>query len=230
MNDIYKDGTYFKNNPNWHQEESPWKANQVMNVIKRNNLKLSSICDVGCGAGDVLRLLSENLPNSISFTGYDISPQAFEISSKKSTSKIKFFLGDILEEDKTFDLVTVLDIIEHVDDYYGFLRKLKSKARYKLFHIPLDLSIQRLLRASLFLQDMKEIGHIHFFTKETALAVIQRAGYKIIECTYIAKRIDLTMGGRKARLLTIPRIVLFSLNRDFASRLFGGWSLSVLAE
>jgi 2-polyprenyl-3-methyl-5-hydroxy-6-metoxy-1,4-benzoquinol methylase len=230
MEDIYKDGTYHKKNPNWHQEESSWKARQVIEVIERNGLNPSSICDVGCGAGRVLRLLSEHLPGTIAYCGYDISPQAIALCSKMAKCNISFHCCDLLDEDKCFDLVLGLDVVEHVEDYIGFLRKLKGKARYKLLHIPLDLAVQRVLRINTMIIDMEHVGHLHFFTKETALAALKRAGYKIIESTYIAKRIDLRMGGKKARLLTIPRKLLFSINKDLAPRVFGGWSLSVLAE
>ncbi len=230
MRTIYDDGTYLKNNPNWHQEESAWKARQVIAVIERNGLKLSTVCDVGCGAGEVLRQLSVSLPGNISYTGYDISPQAIAISSEKAGGNICFHCGCVFEEDKTFCMVLALDIVEHVEDYIGFLRKLKGKARYKLLHIPLDLSVQRLLRISTLLSDMEHVGHLHFFTREIALAALKRLDYRIIECSYIAKRIDLRMGGKKARFLKVPRKLLFSVNSDLASRLLGGWSLSVLAE
>jgi hypothetical protein len=123
-----------------------------------------------------------------------------------------------------------LDVVEHIEDYIGFLRKFKEIARYKLLHIPLDLAAQRVLRVSTLLDDMDSVGHLHFFTKEIALAALKRAGYKIIDATLIAKRIDLQMGRKRARLLSFPRRSLFSINPDLASRLFGGWSLSVLAE
>ena len=82
-NNIYQNGSYLKKNPMWHQADSPWKAKQVINMIKKNNLKPSSISEIGCGAGDILRLLSEQMDGDISFTGYEISPDAFEICSKK---------------------------------------------------------------------------------------------------------------------------------------------------
>ena len=230
MKNIYTDGTYLKNNPNWQQEESPWKAQQVIDVIERNDLHLASICDVGCGAGEVLRRVAEHLPGDITYSGYDISPQAIDLSAKNCAKNISFHLGNVIEEEVTFDLVMCLDLIEHIEDYITFLRKIKTKARYKLFHIPLDLAVQRVLRISTLIDDMEQVGHLHFFTKEIFLAALERADYKIVESSYIAKRIDLHMGGKKARLLTLPRRLAFRIDHDMASRLFGGWSLSVLAE
>lgn len=227
---LYTDGTYLTSNPNWHLEESPWKAQQVIDVIHRNGLQPASICDVGCGAGEILKILSERLPGRISYAGYDISPQALALSKSRSTENISFHLGAQPKEAKSYDLILGLDVIEHVEDYIGFLRELKTKARYKLIHIPLDLAVQRLFRISTLLDDIETVGHLHFFTKELALAALKRAKYKLIDVSYVAKRIDLRMGRKRARLLTLPRKMLFALNPDLASRVFGGWSLSVLAE
>jgi 2-polyprenyl-3-methyl-5-hydroxy-6-metoxy-1,4-benzoquinol methylase len=38
------------------------------------------------------------------------------------------------EEGAFFDLILILDVIEHVEDYFSFLRDLKSKSQYKLIH------------------------------------------------------------------------------------------------
>ena len=56
----YQNGDYLANNSNWHVEDSSWKANQIHIIISRNNLHFSNICEVGCGAGEILRQLSSN--------------------------------------------------------------------------------------------------------------------------------------------------------------------------
>ncbi len=48
MTQIYEDGTYLDNNPGWHEEDSPWKAKQIDNIIKKNSLNPKTICEVGC--------------------------------------------------------------------------------------------------------------------------------------------------------------------------------------
>ena len=121
MKNIYENGTYLKNNPNWHQHESPWKAKQVIKALKRHNLKPSSICEVGCGAGETLKILSEQLAGDITYAGYDISPDAYGICSKKSKENLQFYLKDLLEEEVAFDIVMALDVIEHIEDERTFL-------------------------------------------------------------------------------------------------------------
>ena len=69
----YVDGEYFEKNPSFHAEDSPWKAQQILKGIERCALSPSSIAEVGCGAGEILVQLAEQMP-SATFTGYEPSP------------------------------------------------------------------------------------------------------------------------------------------------------------
>jgi cyclopropane fatty-acyl-phospholipid synthase-like methyltransferase len=165
------------------------------------------------------------------FVGYEISPQAFELCSKKSKENLTFRLEDLLKNDIAhFDIVMAIDVFEHVEDYFGFLRKLKEKAEYKIFHIPLDLSVQTVFRSSPIIKGRKSVGHIHYFTKETALETLKDTGYSIVDYFYTGGSLELPNRGWKANLLKVPRRLAFSLNQDLAVRLLGGYSLMVLAE
>jgi len=231
MTKIYEDGTYLDNNPGWHEEDSPWKAKQINNIIKKNSLNPKTICEVGCGAGGILNQLSTLYIDDGVYVGYEISPQAFELCSNKSKANMTFKFEDLLKDDIAhFDIVLAIDVFEHVDDYFGFLRKLKKKAEYKIFHIPLDLSVQTVLRSSPILYWRKSVGHIHYFTKETALATLRDTGYSIIDYFYTGGSLELPHRGWKAKLMKIPRKLLFALNKDLAVRLLGGYSLMVLAK
>lgn len=231
MESMYEDGTYLSNNPTWHQEDSAWKAAQVTKIIRKNGLTLGSIGEIGCGAGEVLCELDNNLSNQgIQYLGYEISPQAHAICITKSRENLKFQCEDLLTLDTPrMDLVMALDVFEHVEDYMGFLRKLKEKAKYKVFHIPLDLSVQSVLRSRPIMNARQSVGHLHYFTKETALATLQDTGYRIVDYTYTSGAIELTRG-RGAALLKLPRKLLFMISPDLAARILGGFSLLVLAE
>ena len=69
----YLDGTYLENNPNWDREDAAWKANLVRNILNDHNIQPNSICEVGCGSGDILRCLSASFP-LVNLFGYDIAP------------------------------------------------------------------------------------------------------------------------------------------------------------
>jgi hypothetical protein len=71
---------------------------------------------------------------------------------------------------------------------------IKERALYKIFQIPLDLSVQTVLRATPLIRDRQRLGHIHYFTKETALQLLIDLGYNIIDCFYTAVALDLDAG------------------------------------
>lgn len=231
MKTIYEDGTYLKNHPTWHEEDSPWKAEQVAKMLKIHNIHPSTLCEVGCGAGEILSSLAQSLGDGVAFYGYDISPQAFAICSKKEKSNVHFFLKDLFDENElTFDVVLAIDVFEHVEDYLGFLRKLKTKGTYKIFHIPLDLSVQMVLRSTPILKVRSSCGHLHYFSKETALATLKDAGYEVIDCFYTNDSLELPNRGWRANLFRLPRRCFFSLHHDLTVRILGGYSLMVLAR
>lgn len=228
---IYVSGDYLLKNPTWGVEDSPWKAEQVLKMIRRNNLAPASICEVGCGAGEILSQLHSSMSESTSFFGYEISPQAFELCQQRAKDRLEFRLKDILEEpDVFFDVLLAIDVIEHVEDCFSFLRDLKAKGRLKMFHIPLDLSAQTVLRGHPLATMRRKLGHIHLFTKETAFAILEETGYRILDWFYTEGSLHAPGRSRKSALLRVPRQILYALRKDFAVRLLGGCSLMIMSE
>lgn len=231
MADIYRDGTYLQNNPSWGEEDSSWKADRIVKLIERNALKPASICDIGCGAGEILIRLSQRLDAGIKYHGYEISPQAYEICRKKAKDNISFFLKGLSEvDDGQFDIAMAIDVFEHVEDYFGFLKELKTKSEYKIFHIPLDLTVLTVLRPSSILETRRTYWHLHHFCKDTALAALEHAGYEIVDYFHTGSAVELPNASWKAGLLKPARKLMFRINRDLAARLLGGYSLLVLAK
>ena len=230
MAQIYDDGTYLDNNPTWHEEDSPWKAEWIKTIIENNKLDPQRICEIGCGAGEILKLLSDSYSDK-EFFGYEISPQAYEIARTKEKENLSFKLQDLLEDNQeTFDIAMAIDVFEHVEDYFGFLRKLKEKAEYKIYHIPLDLSVQNVLRSHPIIDGRKTVGHIHYFTKETALESLKDTGHEIIDYFYTPGTLVLPNQSWKSKLAKLPRKLAFAINQDLAVRVLGGYSLLVLTK
>jgi len=98
---IYMDGEYLRKNPDWHVEESPWKAKQIIRMLKHNHLQPTTICEVGCGAGEVLKQLQEHSDSECRFCGYEISPQAFEMCRMRSNERLQFKLALFHEGNRT---------------------------------------------------------------------------------------------------------------------------------
>jgi hypothetical protein len=229
MEAIYTDGTYLRNNPSWHAGDAAWKAAHVLRMLERHRLSPRTVCEVGCGSGEIVRTLARALP-AARFVGCDVSPDAIRISRGKATDNLDFRLGDATRTATIYDLVMAIDVFEHVEDCFGFLRGLRGKGRYKLFHIPLDLSALSVMRRDKLLAMRRRVGHIHYFTKDTALALLQDTGYRVVDHFYTAGSTDLDKLGWKTRLLKGPRRGLFAIDPDAAARWLGGYSLMVLAQ
>ena len=133
------------------------------------------------------------------------------------------------EKDTFFDLILVLDVIEHVEDYFGFLNGIRPKGDLKIFHIPLDLSVQALLRKRGLLKRREMYGHLQYFTKDTALETLKDVGYEILDFFYTPRCIEL--GAEFAqKVVRLPRKICFAIHQDLTVRILGGYSLLVLAK
>jgi hypothetical protein len=228
--DLYVQGEYLENNPTWHVQDSPWKAKHILKMIERNQLRPRSICEVGCGVGEILNQLQQRLSDEVLFDGYEIAPQAFELAKRRENEKLQFHLQDLLATEVSFDILLAIDVIEHVEDVFGFLRKLRSKATYKIFHIPLDLSAQTVLRGSPILRQRERVGHLHYFTKGTALAVLADTGYEVLDSFYTPSGCDSTLISLRQVPASWARRVMALLSPDMAAQALGGYSLMVLAK
>lgn len=230
---LYLSSQYLENNPTWHAEHSSWKAQQIIKMLKKHNLNPTSICEIGCGAGQILNNLCQILPDNVNFHGYEISPDAFSLCQEIINPRIQFYLKRFLEEESilVFDLILVIDVVEHIENYLEFLKliKVKTQNSYKIFHIPLDMNVQNIWRNYPILQLRNTVGHLHYFSKDTALESLKDSGYNIVDYFYTAGSNDLP-NSIKARILKLPREVAFTINQDLAVRLLGGYSLLVLAK
>lgn len=225
-----KDSVYYKNNPTWHVEDSPWKANLIVKMLKRNSVNPQSVAEVGCGAGEIINQLHKQLDDNIQFYGFEISPDAFELAKERIKARISISNKDIFEANKKYSVLLIIDVFEHVDNYLEFIRKTKSVAEYKIFHIPLDMTVLNVFRETPIITARKLVGHLHYFSKQTAIASLQDGGHEIIDFFYTPGMLELGSPGLKTKLLNPIRKLLFAINPNFAVRLLGGHSLLVLTK
>ncbi len=231
LEDIYRSGTYQELAPSWHVEESAGKAEEIARLLNSHQLAPHTVCEVGCGAGEVLRQLQLKLPGDCELTGYDISPQAINLARLRENERLHVYLGDFRTDDTgSYDMLLVLDVLEHLEDYFAFLRSLRTRGTHKVFFFPLDLSVQSVIRPHGLLHTRDAYAHLHYFTKETAVRALQDTGYEVLDAVYTADALNSPTTLRGRRLLKWPRKVAFALNHDLAVHLLGGYRLLVLAR
>ncbi len=231
MKQIYtkEAGAYLEKNPSWHIEDSPWKADQIIKMIRKNTLQPKSIVEIGCGAGEILNQLHQKLPDqTIQFHGYEIAPDAHQMCLSRKKPRLDFYFEDLLQLDVHYDLLLMIDVFEHVESYFDFIRSAARKATYKIYHIPLDLTVSGIMR-NLLMHVRKKVGHIQYFTKDTALATLKDTGQEILDYFYTPGAAHSNQKLR-TKVLNIPRQLLYKMDEDMAVRLLGGYSLLVLAK
>lgn len=233
---IYEDEKYLAENKTWHVEDSPWKAAQVLKLIDRQDIRPcpGTFCEVGCGAGEILVQLSGQLPDNCTFVGYDISPQLQDMWNERENERIRFIRQDFLASNEKYDVLMFIDIIEHLEDYIGFLRKIKDRGHYKIFNFPLEIFAAKALMGHKYLDSRARYGHIHYFNKDICLAVLEDLDFEIIDHFYAPSAIDLSSTSTSistlSRLAKFPRILLSKFSTDFTAKLLGGYSLFILAR
>ena len=100
-----------------------WQSDEC----SRAPLEGKTALDVGCGAG----LLCEPLARlGARVTGIDASPEVIAVAREHAAAAglaIDYRAGDVQALDGQFDLVTSLEVIEHVADPGAFLKALASR-------------------------------------------------------------------------------------------------------
>ncbi len=223
----YYDVDYIKYNSTWHSEDSYFKFIQIKNLINKNNLKFKTFCEVGCGAGKILYYLSKQYKNK-KFFGYEISKKAFSMCNKRQNN-IKYYNSN-LKKNKKYNVILCADVIEHVENPFHFLNEIKKNSKFQILHVPLDLSVNSVMRKSVILKARKKVGHLHFYNKEIILYDLKKLNFEIIDYFYTFNNSIYIKGSISQKILARLREFVYFINKDFAVNYLGGFSLMILTR
>ena len=125
----------------------------------------SNVLDYGCGTG---YLIAHLLNSTLEVTGVDFSEDSIEVVNNKFKSKNNFKgafqPGDIVQNENLknkFEIITLIEVIEHLDDYYleetiANLKKLVSQNGIVIFTTPNDENLQDSL---VYCPESKKVFH-----------------------------------------------------------------------
>jgi 2-polyprenyl-6-hydroxyphenyl methylase/3-demethylubiquinone-9 3-methyltransferase len=105
------------------QIDQHWQCDEC----RRTPLEGKSALDVGCGAG----LLAEPLARlGASVTGLDAAPELIAVAREHAVGQgleIDYRAGELSELEGRYDLITCMEVIEHVADPAAFVRALAQR-------------------------------------------------------------------------------------------------------
>ncbi len=144
------------------------------------NTKAKSILDIGSGRGWILYFLKKYFKYD-RIVGTQIAINAFKFSTEKL--KLEIYNEDLLKLsfEKKFDIVSILHVLEHVENPELYIRKiyeiLESKGTLFIEVPNYNAWARRLVGKYWLALDLKH--HLFFFTPESLTALLEKYNFKI---------------------------------------------------
>lgn len=149
---------------------------------------VNSIADIGCGSGLFLNYIKKNfeIPNLI---GVDFSESAMQ--TVKTTKKVGE-ISSIPLEDDSYDLVSALEVLEHLDsEVYKKAKEelVRVSKKYILVSVPFseDLRLEN-VKCPNCENKFNKSHHKRSFEESTMKKLFEEQGYRYKEIEYISKR------------------------------------------
>jgi ubiquinone/menaquinone biosynthesis C-methylase UbiE len=225
----YVDGEYLAANPTWGDEDSAWKARMIYKVWRQAGLPVpGAVAEIGCGAGGILAGLKSTFPATVTYSGFDIAPAAIHMAERHAGERLSFHCEDLLMSNRRFDVLLCMDVFEHVENPFEFLRRIRPLAPIVVFNIPLEMHVAGLL-INHQLWTRRQYGHLHYYTAAVALETLKECGYSVLERNYISRLMDCPRSVSEYAFW-LPRKVIALLSAELSARLLGGTSLLVVTR
>lgn len=142
----------------------------IMKMV--DSLDFNSVLDVGCGTGELLNAISTLRPG-VDISGLDISELSIETCKARFGSK-QFWVKDCATEylDQKFDLITCIDVIEHIEDDQAFLNNLSKMCGQDLILVTLEGRMRK---------NEPSIGHFRNYKIGQLEDMASKAGLKVVK-------------------------------------------------
>jgi SAM-dependent methyltransferase len=225
----YVDGEYLAANPDWGREDTAWKARMIHELWQQTGLPVpDTIAEIGCGSGGILAELQSRFPDTVVNAGFDIAPEAIRMAEKHARKNLSFHCEDLTQSTRTFDALLCVDVFEHVENPFEFLRSIRKLAPIVVFNIPLEMHVAGIL-INHQLWTRRHFGHLHYYTAVVALETLKECGYSVVASNYVSRLMDIPRSISEY-IFWLPRKLIAQFSPELSARLLGGTSLLVIAR
>jgi 2-polyprenyl-3-methyl-5-hydroxy-6-metoxy-1,4-benzoquinol methylase len=154
--------------------------------IKRKLKKNTTILDIGCGWGLALQYFKNKGMDSF---GFDPAIEAIEYGKKKGLNLKHAGLQSMdVFKGKKFDIITMLNVLEHLADPISALKQIKkliNKDGILVIDVPNDFNdFQTVGRTVHDLNDwwVAPPNHLNYFSRDSLVKLLKHLGFKIEIC------------------------------------------------
>lgn len=171
--DLYEDMYRTESHHFWHRAKREYVSKMIEAYASEGR---KDLLDVGCGTGQNM----EELAKMGMVFGVDSSDEALAFCKKRGLSNLKKGLAEkIPHEGGKFDVVTILDVLEHVNDIsaVGEMGRVLKKGGVAVITVPAF--------PWLWSRWDEVLGHKRRYTKKTLLSLFHGAGWEVKKITHI---------------------------------------------
>ncbi len=183
--ELYQSGRYWNEHPEWLAEHRTPKSADLLFALEaiadESRTERLRIADVGTGTGASFQTYVEDLQKvrpglQFELHGYDIAENAMAVGRERFPD-ISFHVGDLDPADGPFNIVSFLDVLEHLENPNAAMRKAATCAEWMLVRQPL-LESYSTFRHNAYLNQIHGEGHIAFFSYRSFLAQAEFCGWE----------------------------------------------------
>jgi len=221
--------------PNWQQvyeheglgkrfvpEDDPAELGRICVATQLwKRIEFTSVLDVGCGDGYMCHVLaSAGIQNVV---GLDSANSRLRYA-KATFPDGRFLQGDVFQlpfQDNSFDLVTAVEVLEHLERPRGALAELKRVSRrYVLLTVPFNERLQTVF-CPYCLRGFHDKGHLQSFDKTRMHSLVSSQSMDVLRMIHYNPTIDSYLPLRATKPLL--RVI-------FPEKFLRGGYLGVLCE
>jgi len=151
--------------------------------ILGESLTGKSILDIGCGWGEALLFFQTQ---GMECYGFDPAPEAVAYAQKKGLNVVEAGMDRMDVFDRTFDVVTMLNVLEHLADPVAVLREIYDRllgtGGLVIIDVPNEFNAFQIAgRDTHGLKDwwVAPPGHLNYFSKDTLCSLLTGLGYTV---------------------------------------------------
>lgn len=242
VQNLYNSGAYAENTSNWEDSTGLQRAKALISALKGNVSNISTVLDIGCGSGGVLRQISASAPeqsdifsDDLRLLGCDASCQAILLAKRSASDITNIEYREALAEDlnqtsQSFDLVLLIHVLEHVPDMLKLIHEASKMAKLIYINVPIEATPLYSLRPGVFASQFRRFGHIHFFDEAFFREFLEANNYKVLHSGYSYDYLGQSLSAARMILRPMRSFASLVFGPSFSNALFGGISSTFLVQ